>query len=106
MHLRRAQPPPPLRHIPLHTTLGRIASRSQLVAMSTHQGAATAQAAPLPAAAAAEVRKGWTELEDEEILRRHTPHVTHHTSHTTRNTPHATRPSPSPNHSPSASPTP
>ena len=70
---------------------------SYLVAVSTPLGAATAQAAPLPAAA--EVRKGWTELEDEEILRRHTPHATHHT-------PHATRPCLSPSPSPSASPTP
>ena len=44
-----------------------------LGAVSTPLDAATAQAAPLPAAAAAEVRKDWTELEDEEILRRHTP---------------------------------
>ena len=51
---------------------------SYLVAVSTPLGAATAQAAPLPAAAAAEVRKGWTELEDEEILRRHAPHTTRH----------------------------
>ena len=49
---------------------------SYLVAVSTPLGAATAQAAPLPAAA--EVRKGWTELEDEEILRRHAPHTTRH----------------------------
>ena len=39
-------------------------------ALATPLGAATAQAAPLPAAATAEVRKDWTELEDEEILRR------------------------------------
>ena len=75
---------------------------SYLVAVSTPLGAATAQAAPLPAAAAAEVRKGWTELEDEEILRRHTPHATL----TTRHTPRATRLRLSPSPSPSASPTP
>ena len=76
---------------------------SYLVAVSTPLGAATAQAAPLHAATAAEVRKGWTELEDEEILRRHTPHATHHTPHTahaTRHVPRTTRPrlgfSPSP----------
>ena len=73
---------------------------SYLVAVSTPLGAATAQAAPLPAAA--EVRKGWTELEDEEILRRHTPHATL----TTRHTPRATRLRLSPSPSPSASPTP
>ena len=73
---------------------------SYLVAVSTPLGAATAQAAPLPAATTTvDVRKGWTELEDEEILRRHTPHATHHT-------PHATRPCLSPSPSPSASPTP
>ena len=72
---------------------------SYLVAVSTPLDAATAQTAPLPAAAAAaEVRKGWTELEDEEILRRHIPHATHHTRHA----PRATRP----RLSPSASPTP
>ena len=74
---------------------------SYLVAVPTPLGAATAQAAPLPAAAAAEVRKGWTELEDEEILRRHepratrhTPQITRHTLHATHHTPHATRHAP------------
>ena len=66
---------------PLHRFLHRARQLSYL-AVSTPLGAATAQAAPLPAAAA-EVRKGWTELEDEEILRRHTPHATHHTRHAT-----------------------
>ena len=66
---------------------------SYLVAVSTPLGAATAQAAPLPAAAAAEVRKDWTELEDEEILRRHTSHTTRHTP---RDRALAPRPSPTP----------
>ena len=86
---------------PLHRFLHRARQLSYL-AVSTPLGAATAQAAPLPAAAA-EVRKGWTELEDEEILRRHTPHATHHTSHATRHAP--ARPRLSPSSSPSASPT-
>ena len=60
---------------------------SYLVAVSTPLGAATAQAAPLPAAA--EVRKGWTELEDKEILRRHTPHATRHAPRATRHEPRA-----------------
>eukprot|EP00964_Phaeocystis_antarctica_P045032 scaffold25908_cov72-Phaeocystis_antarctica.AAC.4 len=85
----------------LHRFLHRARQLSYL-AVSTPLGAATAQAAPLPAAAA-EVRKGWTELEDEEILRRHTPHATHHTSHATRHAP--ARPRLSPSSSPSASPT-
>ena len=52
--------------------LGAVAT--PLGAVATPLGAATApQAAPLPAAAAAEVRKDWTELEDEEILRRPAP---------------------------------
>ena len=60
---------------------------SYLVAVSTPLGAATAQAAPLPAAAAAEVRKDWTELEDEEILRRHAPRATRHAPRATRHAP-------------------
>ena len=49
---------------------------SYLGAVFTPLGAATTQVAPLPAAATAEVRKDWTELEDEEILRRHAPRAT------------------------------
>lgn len=45
-------------------------SSGYLGAVATPLGAATAQAAPLPATSAAEVPKDWTELEDEEILRR------------------------------------
>ena len=41
-------------------------------------------------------RKAFTELEDEGILRRHTPHATHHTPHTTRHTPRATCHAPAP----------
>ena len=64
-----------------------------LSAVSTPIGAATTQAAARPAAAAAGLRKDWTELEDEEILRRHTQH-----------TPRDTRPSPSSSRSPSPTP--
>ena len=65
---------------------------SYLVAVPTSLGAATAQAALRPAAV--EVRKYWTGLEDEEILRRHTPHAKRHTPHATRHAPRARAPAP------------
>eukprot|EP00964_Phaeocystis_antarctica_P040062 scaffold22908_cov73-Phaeocystis_antarctica.AAC.2 len=63
-----------------------------VLAVPTSLGAATAQAALRPAAV--EVRKYWTELEDKEILRRHTPHAKRHTPHATRHAPRATRHTP------------
>ena len=79
------------------TQLGRDASPAGRLSLAAPVAVPAEMAVPAGmalSAAGAEVRKGWTELEDEEILRRHTPHATHHTPHATRHAPRARTPAP------------